>query len=70
MDLVLTTSLSCVPFDGGVRRESSVHIEHAMADAAIENQPLEGHKIIDAHGLIALPGLIDAHTHSRGWFTG
>ena len=66
MDLVLNhISLLCTPSDDGVLREHSVHI--GIRDgriAAIEKYPLEGKKVIHAKGLIALPGLIDAHTHS------
>ncbi|WP_189333357.1 dihydroorotase [Actinoplanes ianthinogenes] len=36
-----------------------------IKDALISDKPVDGAEVIDATGLIALPGLVDVHTHLR-----
>ena len=58
-------ALLCTATPQGILRQRKVSIGIKDGNiCAIERYPLEGEQNIDAQGLIALPGLIDAHTHS------
>jgi hypothetical protein len=37
--------------------------------AAVSANALRGHKVIDAHGLVAAPGFVDLHSHAYGYET-
>lgn len=54
----------------GVLRHTDILCENGKIRAIGQNLAAEGAEVIDATGLVATPGLIDAHTHAGGFAEG
>ena len=49
----------------GARAASGAPIELFVHDGLLVGEPVPGAELVEADGLVALPGLVDPHTHLR-----